>query len=104
MVGSKCARLHLRGGGGALVASRKSRVGVRDSEPMPWIVCPTFTVEASVSVAAVPVAVKSMAVEEVVVDEYGTAEPVRAPAPAAPEAEVNAGSPSKSICRQEQRR
>jgi hypothetical protein len=75
---------------------------------MIWIVCPPFTVEAAVPVeAVVPVTVKSMAVEEAVVNEHYTAEPVRAPAPAvpaAPEAEVNTRSPSKSICRVVQRR
>jgi hypothetical protein len=31
-------------------------VGVRDTETMTWIVCPAFTVEAPVPVAAVAVA------------------------------------------------
>jgi hypothetical protein len=66
---------------------------------MIWIVCPSFTVG-----AAIPVAVKPMAVEEAVVDEYCAAEPVRAPAPTAPEAKINAGPPAKSIHRIVQRR
>jgi hypothetical protein len=69
---------------------------------MTWIVGPAFTVAAVVCIV-----VKPMAVEEDVGDEYRTAEPIGTPAPTAPatpETEVNARSPSKSVCRIVQRR
>jgi hypothetical protein len=99
VVGAQSALISSRSGRSRLITSRKLLVGVRDTMTMTWIMRPAFTV-----VAVVAVVVRSMAVEEEVIDEYRAAEPVRAPARATPETEVDARSPSQSVCRIVQRR